>query len=291
MRRLAMAVVTIAALHANAVVPPPEPCTSNTCWFPPLATRWQYQLQGRPTLAATGGINLDISAVPPNGGTAVRPDVFDIDLYVDAAVTGNNDTLATSTVTRIHTGGGKAVCYVSAGTFEPWRPDAGAFPGSVQGRKVGGFNEKWLDIRQLALLLPIMEARVQRCRQAGFDAVEWDNVDGYANRTGFPLTAQHQLEYNTRLANLAHAYGLTVGLKNDVGQVVQLEPYFDFAVNEECARYRECDTLIPFRTANKAVFEVEYKRQGNICSAANSANRNAIIKTVDLFDTPWGVCR
>lgn len=33
---------------------------------------------------------------------------------------------------------------------------------------------------------------------------------------------------------------------------------FDFAVNEECFRYDECDALEPFVTAGKAVFHVEY---------------------------------
>ena len=38
------------------------------------------------------------------------------------------------------------------------------------------------------VLGPIMERRMDLCRDKGFDAVEPDNVDGYANRSGFPLT-------------------------------------------------------------------------------------------------------
>ena len=33
-----------------------------------------------------------------------------------------------------------------------------------------------------------MDSRIAACRAKGFDAVEPDNVDGYANDSGFPLT-------------------------------------------------------------------------------------------------------
>ena len=48
------------------------------------------------------------------------------------------------------------------------------------------------------------------------------------------------------LANTAHANGLAIGLKNDLNQVAALQPLFDFAVNEQCVQYSECDMLDPF---------------------------------------------
>ena len=140
------------------------------------------------------------------------------------------------------------------------------------GSKNGWPGEKWLDIRQTSILLPIMEARVQKCRQAGFDGVEWDNVDGYSNRTGFPLTANDQLVYDASLANLAHSYGLTVALKNDVEQLPDLAPYVDYAVNEQCQQYNECGGYTTyFINAGKAVFQVEYKlSQAKFCAKANA---------------------
>ena len=278
-----------------ATVPSPVACNTGqgACWHPALNARWQYQLQGVAAYASTGGINVGISATPFTGGAAVHPSVFDIDLYVDQAISGNNTTLDTAAVNAIHAAGGKAICYVSAGTWENWRVDAGQFPASVQGAKNGWPGEKWLDIRQTSVLLPIMEARVQKCRQAGFDGVEWDNVDGFSNRTGFPLTANDQLVYDASLANLAHSYGLTVALKNDVEQLPDLAPYVDYAVNEQCQQYNECDGYTTyFINANKAVFQVEYKlSQAKFCAKANAGNRNAITKTFDLFDTPWAPCR
>ena len=279
---------------AQAAPPAPSPCTGTSCWHPALASRWQYQLQGVAAYASTGGINVNISSVPFTGGAAVRPSVFDIDLYVDPAVAGNNTTFNTAAVNAIHANGAKAICYVSAGTFEPWRPDVASYPESIKGRAVGGFkDEKWVDIRQTSILLPIMNARVAKCKQAGFDGVEWDTVDGYTNRTGFPLTASDQLFYNASLANLAHSYGLTVALKNDVEQLPDLGPYFDYAVNEQCQQYSECDGYTTyFISQGKAVFQVEYKLGlTKFCPQANTANRNAIKQTYDLFDTPWTPCR
>jgi hypothetical protein len=289
------AFLTIPGVAGAATVPAPVACDARqgACWHPPLNARWQYQLQGVAAYASTGGINVGISSVPFTGGAAVNPTVFDIDLYTDQAISGNNTTLDTAAVNAIHAAGGKAICYVSAGTWENWRVDANQFPASVQGSKNGWPGEKWLDIRQTSILLPIMEARVQKCRQAGFDGVEWDNVDGYSNRTGFPLTANDQLVYDASLANLAHKYGLTVALKNDVEQVPDLASYFDFAVNEQCQQYNECGGYTTsFVNAGKTVFQVEYKlSQSKFCAQANAANRNAITKTFDLFDTPWTPCR
>jgi hypothetical protein len=280
---------------AHAAPPPaPAPCTGSSCWHPALNSRWQYQLQGVAAYASTGGINVNISAVPFTGGAAVSPSVFDIDLFVDAAVSGNNTTLNTAAVNAIHAKGGRAICYVSAGTFEPWRADASSYPDSIKGRSVSGFkDEKWVDVRQTNILLPIMDARVAKCAQAGFDGVEWDNVDGFSNRTGFPLTSADQLFYNASLANLAHSHGLTVALKNDVEQLADLSPYFDYAVNEQCEQYSECAGYTTYFVGlGKAVFQVEYKLAlSKFCSQANAANRNAIKKTYDLFDTPWTACR
>ena len=92
-------------------------------------------------------------------------------------------------------------------------------PSSVLGKSNGWPGERWLDIRDLATLGPIMQARLDRCARKGFDAVEFDNVDGYQNRTGFPLSGKDQLRYNVFLANQAHTRGMSAFLKNDIDQV------------------------------------------------------------------------
>jgi hypothetical protein len=187
----------------------------------------------------------------------------------------------------LHARGRKVVCYISVGSWEEWRPDADQFPPAVIGNDYEGWpGEKWLDIRQIDQLAPIMRARLDACRAKGFDGIEPDNIDGYTNDTGFPLTAQHQLTYNIWLANEAHERGLSIGLKNDPDQVVELLPYFDWALTEDCFDQGWCDQLTPFVNAGKAVFAAEYTDTGmttaQFCPQANALNFNGILKHRDL---------
>ena len=199
-------------------------------WVPAPKTTWQWQLNGLP---------LDQS---------FDVEMYDIDLF-------DNDA---ATVAALHAEGRKVVCYMNAGGWEEWRPDADDFDESIIGANLDDWKgERWLDIRRIDILAPIMEARMDSCRDKGFDGIEPDNIDGYLNDTGFPLDYDDQLEYNIWLAETAHARGLSIGLKNDMDQAPELLAHFDWALNEECFRYEECETLLPFIEAGKAVFNVE----------------------------------
>lgn len=107
-------------------------------------------------------------------------------------------------------------------------------------------GERWLDIRRIDLLGPIMGARMDLAKTKGCDGLEPDNVDAYENDSGFKLTDSNQIAYNTWLAQQAHSRDLSVGLKNDVDQVKELVDHFDWTLNEQCWQYNECDTLEPF---------------------------------------------
>jgi signal transduction histidine kinase len=223
-------------------------------WVPAPHSTWQWQLT----------TPVDMS---------VRAKVYDIDLFDNPA----------SVVATLHRKGRRVICYLDAGTYENFRPDATQFPKSVLGNTNGWPGERWLDIRRLSVLAPIMRARFELCKHKGFDAVEADNVDGYANGSGFPLTASDQLRYNKWLAHTAHSLGLSIALKNDVGQVAQLEPYFDFELDEQCFQYSECSQLHPFIAAHKAVFEVEYNlAPSHFCAGANADGFMAMRKDLNL---------
>jgi hypothetical protein len=245
--------------NSPAATPAPAPSApaapAGTPWIPSVHTTWQWQLSG----------TVDQS---------VDAQMYDIDLF---------DTPA-STVAALHARGRHVVCYIDAGTYEPGRPDSGAFPAAVQGSGVDGWpGEKWLDIRRLDVLGPIIDARLDLCRQKGFDGVEPDNVDGYSNSSGFPLTAADQLAYNRSIAAAAHARGLSVGLKNDLDQAAALQPDFDWALNEQCYEYSECDNLQPFARAGKAVFIAEYDLDPSaFCAQAQASGYMAIRKNLDL---------
>ena len=96
----------------------------------------------------------------------------------------------------MHDQGRKVIGYISVGSWEDWRPDKDQFLADVLGKDYEGWpGEKWLDIRQIDRLAPIMLARLDLCKEKGFDAVEPDNIEIHDNDTGFPITYQDQLKY------------------------------------------------------------------------------------------------
>jgi hypothetical protein len=211
--------------------PPPSPPgpPHQERWSPPQGVQWQWQLQG------------------------------EIDTSIDVPVYGlDGFTTSAQTVAGLRAQGRHAICYLSVGAWEDWRPDADRFPASVLGADNGWPGERWLDIRRLDLLAPVLSERIAMCRDKGFEAVEPDNVDAYVNDSGFPLTGADQLAFNRWVAAEVHRHGMSVGLKNDLDQVQELVDDFDFAMNEQCFEYSECDALLPFLRAGKAVLHVEY---------------------------------
>ncbi|KQM96416.1 endo alpha-1,4 polygalactosaminidase [Sphingomonas sp. Leaf25] len=220
------------------VTPTPTPSASSsttppvTGWWRPTATAttWQWQLTG----------TLD---------TSYAVTAYDVDLF-DTPV---------ATIQKLHDGGRRVICYFSAGSSENWRSDDAQFAAADRGSALDGWvGERWLSVTS-ANVRRVMQTRLDLARTKGCDAVEPDNVDGYANKNGLGITAAQQLDYNRFLAGEAHARGLAVGLKNDLDQVAALEGAFDFAVNEQCHEFDECAMLKPFVTANKPVFVAEYK--------------------------------
>ena len=212
--------------------------------------------------------------------TSEPAQVYDVDGF---------DTSA-ATVSALHAQGKKVICYIDFGTSENFRSDFGSFPASVQGDTNGWPGEKWLDIRQLGVLEPIMTARMQMCVQKGFDALEPDNIDGYTNSTGFPLSGQDQLTYNTWIATEAHNLGLSVGLKNDVDQTTDLEPYFDWALDEQCNEFSECGTEHVFTSAGKAVFNAEYSGGSSFCTSDVADHINGVLFNLDLDGSTYQPC-
>jgi hypothetical protein len=225
-------------------------CSSSDVWQPRPGTSWQWQLSGE----------LD---------TSLPVEMYDVDLFVtpDAALA------------QLRKRGVKIVCYFSAGTHEPNRPDTGKLADKVIGKSLPDWpDERWLDIRSPAVRA-LVRGRLDLAVKRGCDGVEPDNVDAYANDSGFALTADDQLAFNRFVATEAHQRKLSVGLKNDLDQVPALVDSFDWALVEECMHYNECDALAPFIRANKAVFHVEY---GKVCPAVKPGRFDTLIKHTQL---------
>lgn len=203
--------------------------------------------------------------------------VYDIDLF----------DVSAELVSRLQADGRHVICYMSAGSWEEWRPDEGAFPAEVLGDDYDRWEgERWLDIRNLEALAPIMGARLDLCAAKGFDGIEPDNIDVYTNDTGFPLTYNDQLRFNRWLANEAHQRGLSIGLKNDSDQVDDLIAYFDWGLTEDCLAEGWCEEMKPFLADGKAVFAAEYTDMGvsleEVCSDAEALGLSVILKDREL---------
>lgn len=209
--------------------------SSKTWWHPTVGPSWQWQLSEPP---------VDIS---------VDADVFDIDIF-------DNES---AVITDLHAKGRKVIGYINVGSWEDWRPDKDQFPTEVLGKAYEGWpGEKWLDIRRLDLLAPMMRARLDICKAKGFDAVEPDNMEIHSNGSGFPITYEDQLKYALWLAEEAHQRGLAIGVKNAPDQVKDLVEHFDFAITEDAFFYEWYEKMLPFIEAGKPVFAAEYDDTG-----------------------------
>lgn len=98
---------------------------------------------------------------------------------------------------------------------------------------------------------------IEGCAEAGFEAVEFDNLDTFSRSKG-ALTIDDNLSLASALADIAHTAGLAVGQKNSAEFTTRVrnEAKFDFAVSEECAAYRECAAYTD--AYGEAVIDIEY---------------------------------
>jgi hypothetical protein len=94
-----------------------------------------------------------------------------------------------------------------------------------------------------------VQPMIERCAEKGFEAVEFDNLDSWTRFDGTPREGDvpfgraEAVAYAALLVSQAHRLGLAAAQKNTV-QLTKSEAQerigFDFAVAEECGRYREC---------------------------------------------------
>ncbi len=183
--------------------------------------------------------------------------------------------------------GVKTVCYVSIGAAENYRDDYDQFPAELLGNDYYGWpDEKFIDIRALDVVLPIMQARIDDCAARGFDAIEPDNMDTWDNDTGFPLTREDQVAYVTAIAAYAHGKGLEIAQKNAPALIEELHTLFDFAIVEACFQWDFCDMYGPYLEAGKDVLAAEYPETGidmaEVCRYADESGIKFIFKAREL---------
>ena len=176
---------------AGRYLPAPVACdaTKGSCWKPTIGMDWQWQLSCDTAKTCT---NLDVK----------------VPFYVIDAV-----GILLPRWPRFTSGGSMrtATWILARGRKRaPTRPNS---PRAFWSKRyVGWPHERWLDIRQLGILAPIMIARMQVCVEKGFDGVEFDNVQDWDNPTGIAITQGGSAYYTAWMANQAHTMGLSASL-------------------------------------------------------------------------------
>jgi hypothetical protein len=223
--------------------------------------------------------------------TARDVELYDIDLLDHDA----------ETITALKNQGRIVICYFSAGTYENFRDDVKPCSEDSSGLCINDDaisealedypDEFWLDVRDSSVR-DYVSARLDTAVTKGCDGVEPDNVDAFSNDSGFDLSSQDQIAFNEYIAAEAHARNLSVGLKNALDIIPDLVDDFDWALNEQCAQYKECALLEPFIAADKAVFQAEYKRvnKARKCRAAAKRGFDLVFYPLSLngkrYDCP-----
>jgi len=289
-----------------------------TPWVPPVDVRWQWQIQAHNgQYTTTNGIDVNICEPTYQGGSCVTPDVFDIDLYVDSAITGTWDgdpvsddfVFSTDAVNAIHASGRHVIAYMTVGDAENFRADfqqmvdfdaacSGCFLGKAFSARFP--NEWYVNINngqgQADFMRTMVQARIDKAAAAGFDSMEPDIDFEAGNASGFSITGATQVAYNLSIAAIAHANGLSINLKSDAGQAAnaQLIAAFDYVLDEQCFQYNQCANYAGFQQAGKSIFNTEYVlAPDTFCPKANAMNFNSIKKAsnFNLYALPWTPCR
>lgn len=133
---------------------------------------------------------------------------------------------------------------------------------------------------------------IKGCAEGGYEAVEFDNLDSWTRFNGTPLAGRvpfgkrDALAYARLLARRAHALDLAVGQKNAAG-ITKHEARragFDFAIAEECGRWRECGRYTS--VYGDEVIAIEYRRRDFRRTCGSVGDRISVVLRDRLVSRP-----
>lgn len=150
----------------------PPSNTTGAFWQPPAGTSWQIVLQ------------------TPLSDTSLDVSVYDVDLFDNPA----------STFDLLHASSKRVICYFSAGSYEPNRPDSANFTDDDKGTELDGWpGEYWLDTTSLNVR-SIMTARIALAARKGCDGSKFLTSLHHVTVTFLPQQSilQYLVKTNTR---------------------------------------------------------------------------------------------
>jgi hypothetical protein len=194
--------------------------------------------------------------------------------YLDAALQEPDD------LAELRAQGRHYLCYLSGGSLESFRDDAGAFPAASVGKPLANYpREHWLDVRDTTVR-ELMARRVTALAELGCSGVAPSSLSVHAADTGFELSLTDALDYARWLAERLHAAGMSAGLSGPQELTGELWPTFDFGLAIGCVTGTGCAEYGPFERAKKTVLHVELGDAADapaLCNAAKALGFNALI--------------
>ena len=215
-----------------------------------------------------GGCSAPASGPVPDAAPPAAPALFPADGIADYQLGGAYEPAAEVTIvardsTEQPAEGRYSICYVNGFQTQPGEEWPEALLLEADGAPLADPN--WPDEYLINVsteenrgdAAARLAAAIERCATAGFDAVEFDNLDSYTRSQGL-LTVDDSLAFAALLVEQAHALGLAAGQKNtaELGARGRDEVGFDFAVVEECAQFDECAAYTD--VYGPAVIAIEY---------------------------------
>lgn len=134
----------------------------------------------------------------------------------------------------------------------------------------------------------LLSETVAGCAEAGFAAVEFDNLDSFLRSDG-ALTAEDNFALAEELVAAVHGHGLLAAQKNTAEETERgLAAGYDFAITESCAAWNECDVYTDAYGVD-GVLDTEYpgtlEERGmtfdEVCAHEDTPPR-AILRDLDL---------
>lgn len=155
----------LASLRAILLLLATNPITvtaASTPWQPAPNTPWQIILSRK---------------INPSSPSLATIPIIDGDLFTNT----NNGADPATIFGALHAKGKKIICYFSAGTYEPYRPDSARYDKRDMGAALPEWpDERWVDIRS-ERVRAIIRARIELAGKMGCDAIDPDNLDGYVS--------------------------------------------------------------------------------------------------------------
>ena len=262
----------------------------------PAARRWfPFGDVARPLLAAIAVCLLGFGGPPAQAAwQPAAGSTFDLQLTQPLNLVRPVNSLALDLFTttpeqigELRARGITVFCYIAAGFWESWRPDADSFPELALGASLTGWpGHRWVDPDSPAVD-PILQARLDLCRERGFNGVLLAGLDQPAEAAGFAITAEQRRAFQHGLAAAAHDRGLVAGAIGGFAEPSELVDGFDFLVADGCLAWVGCaDALEPWRTAGKPAYLVAYTNQqgkmDRLCHEAAELGFQLIFKTQSL---------